>query len=168
MVQVLVLALALLYPGAPPDTSSVRTDLQALYDEISDATLQFATESDVDLFHDVLFTPDWTFIDTQGTVQSWPQVRAVAIQALSAPRPDGITQPIQKLAVEPDGVTVIVNMIVARSSVDHEGRYGRRDASRMLDETTTFRDHWVKVADAWKLKSRQQMGKPIVSVEKPD
>jgi len=26
----------------------------------------------------------------------------------------------------------------------------------------------VKVADTWKLKSRQQMGKPIVSVEKPD
>jgi hypothetical protein len=38
----------------------------------------------------------------------------------------------------------------------------------MLDETTTFRDHWVRVADAWKLKSRQQMGMPIVSVEKPD
>jgi hypothetical protein len=39
MVQVLFLAAALLYPGAPPDTSNVRTDLQALYDEISDATL---------------------------------------------------------------------------------------------------------------------------------
>jgi hypothetical protein len=116
----------------------------------------------------VLFTPDWTFIDAQGTVLNWTQVRAVAIQALSAPHPDGIYQAIQKLAVEPDGATVIVNMIVARSSVDHEGRYGRRDASDMLDETTTFRDRWVKVADTWKLKSRQQMGKPIVSVEKPD
>ena len=141
---------------------------RALYDEISDATLQFANESDVDLFHEVFFTSDWTFIDAMGTVQSWPQVRAVAIQALSAPHPDGITQPIQKLAVEPDDATVIVNMIIARSSVDHEGRYGRRDTSHMLDETTMFRDRWVRVADAWKLKSRQQMGKPIVSLEKPD
>jgi SnoaL-like domain len=168
MVQVLFLTLALFYPSAPADTSNLRTDLQALYDEISDATLQFATESDVDLFHEVFFTPDWTFVDAEGTVQGWPQVRAVAIQALSVPHPGGITQSIQKLAVEPDGATVIVNMIIARSSVDHEGRYGRRDASHMLDETTTFRDRWVKVADAWKLKSRQQMGKPIVSVEKPD
>ncbi len=87
MVQVLFLAAALLYPDAPPDTSHVRTDLQALYDEISDATLQFASESDIDLFHDVLFTPDWTFIDAQGTVLSWPQVRAVAIQALSVAPP---------------------------------------------------------------------------------
>jgi hypothetical protein len=95
-------------------------------------------------------------------------VRALAIQALSAPHPDAITQPIQKLDLAPDGATAVVNMIVVKSIVDHEGRYGRRDASHTLTETTPFRDHWVRVADAWRLKSREQMGKPIVSVGKPD
>jgi hypothetical protein len=167
MMEVLLLAF-LLHPGTRTDPAAVQAEIQGLYDEISDATFQFATESDVELFHEVLFTPDWTFIDATGTVQNWPQVRALAIQALSAPRPDGITQPIQKLSVDPDGATAVVNMSIVSSMVDHDGRYGRREATHSLTETTTFRDRWVRVGDEWKLKSREQMGKPIVSVGKPD
>jgi len=168
MMDALLLSLTLLLSGTGPGPVAVKAEIQGLYDEISAATLQFATESDVDLFHEVLFTPDWTFIDATGKVQNWPQVRALAIQALSAPHPDGITQPIQKMTVEPDGASVVVNMNIVRAIVDHEGRYGRRDEPHTLTETTTFRDRWVRVADVWKLKSREQMGRPIVTVDSPD
>ena len=63
MTGVLLLTMTLLHPWTPPSTFDVQTELQGLYDEISQATLQFVTESDVDVFHDVLFTDDWVFID---------------------------------------------------------------------------------------------------------
>jgi hypothetical protein len=167
MTEALLLAL-LLHPATRPDTTALQAEIQGLYDEISDATLQFATEADVDLFHAVLFAPDWTFIDQSGTVRDWTQMRTLAIQALSAPRPEAIAQSIQKLTEEPDGVTVVVSMSVVSSLVDREGRYGKRDAMHELTETTTFRDRWVRAGDAWKVKSRQQTGRPIVSVDKSE
>ena len=168
MTQVLLLALTLLHPETPPDTFDVQTQLQGLYDEISQATLQFATESDVDLFHDVLYTPDWVFVDATGHTQTWPQVRVRAIQALSAPLPDSMIQPIQKLSLVPDGATVVVNVTTVHTIVDAEGRYGRQGASHTLTETTAFRDRWVRFSDDWKLKSREQIGRPTVSVDKPE
>ena len=36
-----------------------------------------------------------------------------------------------------------------------------------LTETTAFHDTWVKVADAWRLQSRAQIGQPKVQVDKP-
>ena len=66
MTHGILLAIALLVPGAPPDTFAIQAELQGLYDEISQATLQFATASDVDQFHDVLYMPDWVFVDTTG------------------------------------------------------------------------------------------------------
>ena len=67
MTHALLLAAALLNPGTPTDTFDVRIELQALYDEISQATLQFVSESDVDLFHDVLYTPKSTRFATGGS-----------------------------------------------------------------------------------------------------
>ena len=168
MTEVLLLALTLLNPGAPPDTFDVQAELQGLYDEISQATLQFATESDVDMFHDVLYTPDWVFVDSTGHAQTWKAVRPDAIKALSAPPLDSMRQPIQKLSLAPDGATVVVNVTTAHTIVDTEGRYGRQGATHTLTETTPFRDRWVRDADDWKLTSREQIGRPTVSVDKSD
>ncbi len=43
MTQALLLAAALFVPGAPADNFVVQAELQGLYDEISQATLQFTT-----------------------------------------------------------------------------------------------------------------------------
>jgi hypothetical protein len=168
MTEVLLLALTLLSPATRPDTFDVRAELQGRYHEISQATLQFETESDVDLFHDVLRTPDWVFVDATGHTQAWSQVRLEAIHALSVPYPDSMNQPIQELSLVSDGATVVVNVTTVRTIVDAEGRYGRQGASHTLTETTPFRDTWVHVSDEWKLKSRQQISGPTVVVDKPD
>jgi hypothetical protein len=168
MAHVLLLAVALLNPGTPGDTFNVRLELQALYDEISQATLQFVTAADVDEFHDVLYTADWVSTDAAGHMQTWPDVRQKAVDdALSMPRPDSIVQPISRLSVDPEGATAVVNVITVHTIVDHEGRYGRKDASHTLTDTTTFRDRWVRISDTWKLKSREQIGRPTESVDKP-
>jgi len=168
MTHVLLLAAALLIPGPPADNFVVQAELQGLYDEISQATLQFATATDVDQFHDVFYTPDWVFVDTTGQKRNWSQVREGAIQALSSPPLDSMSQPIHKLSVTPEGVTVIVDLTTVRTIVDHEGRYGRKEASHTLTDTTPFRDRWVRVSDSWRLKSREQIGRPIESVGKPE
>jgi hypothetical protein len=168
MTSVLLLGMALLIPGDRADTFDVQAELQGLYDEISQATLQFVTASDLDVFHDVLYTRDWVFIDTTGRTHTWPEVRQQAIQALSAPPPDSMSQPIRKVSVEPDGVTVIVSVTTVRTIVDHDGRYGRRDAAHTLAETTAFRDRWVRVSGGWKLKLREQIGRPSESVDKTE
>jgi hypothetical protein len=154
--------------GTGSDRFDVQATLQGLYDEISQATLQFATGSDVDLFHQVLYTPDWVFVDATGRTQTWPQVRQAALDALSVPYPDSMVQSIQKLSLMPDGATAVVHVITTRAVVDNEGRYGRKGASHILTEASTFRDRWILGADDWKAKSREQIGQPVVSVDKPD
>ena len=168
MTQGMLLAIALLFPGAPPDTFAVQAELQGLYDEISQATLQFASDSDVDQFHDVLYMPDWVFVDTTGQTRNWSQVREGAIQALSSPPLDSMSQPIRKLTVTPEGATVIVDLTTVRTIVDHEGHYGRKEASHTLTDTTPFRDRWVLISDRWRLKSREQIRRPVESVDKPE
>ena len=101
MTDVFLLALVLLRPGPPPDRFDVQADLQGLYDEIT--TLQFVSESDVDLLHDVLYTPDWVFVDAMGQKQIWHELRQQAVRALARPLPDSMSQPIQKLSLVPEG-----------------------------------------------------------------
>jgi len=64
--------------------------------------------------------------------------------------------------------TVVVNVVTVRTIVDHDGRYGRPEASHTLTATTPFRDRWVKVSDEWKLKAREQIGASSESVGKPE
>jgi len=168
MIEGLLLAAMLLQQGTVSDAFHVRGELQGLYDEISQATLQFVTESDVDLFHDVLYTPDWVFVDAKGEKHTWSQMRETAVQALSAPPLTWMNQSIQKMSLASDGAVVLVNLTTVRTIVDAEGRYGRKGASHTLTETTTFRDGWVRASDRWKLKSREQIGRPIVSADKPE
>jgi hypothetical protein len=168
MAHAFVVALALLTSMTPTDKFEVQFELQALYDEISQATLQFDTATDIDDLHAVLYTPDWTFTDAAGHTKTWADLRPSAVEALSAPRPDSIVQPIAKLTSAAAGTTVIVKVITVHSIVDHEGRFGRKDAAHTLTNTTTFRDRWVRVSDAWKLKSREQIGQPTESVDKQE
>ena len=157
MTEALLLTLTTLAVTFPLDTFDVQTELQGLYDEISQATLQFVTASEYRPFSRVCGHPDWVFLDATGQTQTWPQVRERAIQALSAPRLDSMNQRIQKVSLEPGGVTAVVNVTTVRTIVDAQGRYGRQGASHTLTETTAFRDRWVRVSDDWKLKSREQI-----------
>jgi hypothetical protein len=147
-----------------PDPFQVRTELQSLYDESSQALLQFDTEKDVDQFHDVLCTPDWTFVDAAGVRHTWADARAEEIRALGAPRADSIVQMIDKLTIDGDGASTTVRRTTVRTIVDADGRYGRKGASRTITETTTFRDAWVRSADVWRQKSRAQTGPPKIVV----
>ena len=151
-----------------PDTFDVQVELQGLYDEISQIDVPFMTQSDVDLFHDVLYTPDWVFVDALGQKQTWLQMREHAMQASSAPPLDSMIQRIQKLSLVPDGASTVVNVTTVRTIVDAGGRYGRQGASHTLTETTLYRDRWTRVSDEWKLKSREQISPSTVSVDRPE
>src|ERR1700742_916595 len=109
----LALTLAL---SAPPDMFTIQADLQGLYDEISQATLQFVTPGDADQFHDVVFTPDWYMVDTSGR-HSWAEIRE---RLLHAPPPLAATQPIQKVSLVPGGAMTTVKEIRTRGIVDAE------------------------------------------------
>jgi hypothetical protein len=167
MSPALLVAVALLIPAAAADTFEIQAELQGLYDEISQATLQFTTQSEVDQFHDVLYTPDWSFTDASGHARTWADVREEAFRALSAPRVDSMTQPIRKLSIDGNNATVVVDLVTVRTVVDQEGRYGHAGDTHTLTDTTSFRDRWIKVPGGWKLKSRQQIGGPTELVDKP-
>jgi hypothetical protein len=153
--------------SAQADSFAVRADLQGLYDEISQATLQFETEHDVDQFHEVLYTADWSFVDDKGQTRRWSDVRAGAISALEAPRVDSMIQTIQTLSLKADSATAVVTLTTVRTIVDRDGQYGTKGASHTLTETTLFRDAWIGADGEWKMKSRQQLGAAKVLVDKP-
>jgi hypothetical protein len=153
---------------APQDRFDVLSDLQGIYDELSQADPPAATESDAEAYHAVMYAPDWVFVDASGQRQTWPQVREREPRALSAGPLDSRVQTIQQLSLDPKGATAVVTLTTVRTVVDAEGRYGRPGASHTLTETTTFRDRWVRVSDEWKFKSREQVGRAAVSVDKPE
>jgi hypothetical protein len=157
----LALTLAL---SAPPDTFAIQADLQGLYDEISQATLQFVTPGDADQFHDVVFTPDWYMVDASGR-HSWAEIRE---RLLHAPPPLAATQPIQKVSLVPGGAMTTVKEIRTRGIVDADGKYGKKGAPHTLTDTTLFKDSWVKVGDNWKFKSREQVGPTKTQVDVSD
>src|SRR5579862_6949324 len=143
---------------------SVQTELQARYDEISQAQLQFLSDADVDNFHDVMYTSDWSVTDIAGHRHDWPELRAQAVQALTAPLLHAMVQSIQKLSVTPAGAVVTVNLTTERNVVDAEGHYGKKGDSHSLNETTPYRDTWVMTGGQWRLKAREQIGQPKVVV----
>jgi hypothetical protein len=145
---------------------AVQSELQGLYDEINQATLQFVTDIDVDDFHDVLYTPDWSFTNAAGQHRTWAQVREQEVQALKAAPADAIAQTIRKISINKDTATTTIDESVVRTVVDSDGKYGRKGASHTLTEVTAFRDSWVRVSDSWKLKSREQIGQPKTVVDK--
>jgi hypothetical protein len=168
MIAFVPLLLMVLRP-ALPDPFLVQAELQGLYDEMSQASLQFRTANDVDDFHSALFTPDWSFTDTAGYKQAWDERRIIEIDALSKPKPDAIRFSIEKITLVPGGATVVVQLARVRTVVDDTGRRGPQGRSHALTEVTTFRDDWLVGADEqWKVKSRQQLGDPKTLVDKGD
>src|ERR1700733_2956450 len=109
MSVVLLLALAVLPASSQDSFSPVHIDFQGIYDEISQATLQCASEIDIDQFHEVFYAPDWTFVDAKGQRYTWPQMRERAVQALAAPPVDSMDALIQKVSVTSSGATIVVN-----------------------------------------------------------
>jgi hypothetical protein len=162
------LILSLGTAASAADTASIRADLQGLYDEMSQAPMQFLTESDIDAFHDLMFTTDWTSVDTAGHVRSWADVREAQVQALNVSHHDPTVQSIQKLTLQSGGATILVNVTVVHTIVDNDGKYGAKGATHTLNETTPFRDTWVGGGEHWKMKLRQQVGAPKIVVDKPD
>lgn len=126
--------------------------LQPLYDEAAQAALQFSTPQDVDDYHSVRCTPDWTFVDAQGQRHAWNDMRASSIAALENPH-DWLFARIQKvLSVKADNVVVLVDETAVKNTVG---------------ETTSYRDTWVKAGDTWKLQTREQVGAPRSAPYKP-
>jgi hypothetical protein len=169
MITALVVAVTLaISSAASPNVFEVQTELQALYDEITNGTAQFMTPADVDLFHSVLYAPDFVFVDKGGTTHEWPEMRALAIEAIGMPLPDSSIQSIQKVTLVTGGAAVLVHMTAVRTIVDKDGTYGHKGATHTLTEFTPFRDLWVRADSVWKMKRRTQIGATTVGVDKQD
>lgn len=152
-------------------TFQVQVQLQALYEEMAEGVINTAAGAASARTTAVLYTPDWVFVDASGQRQSLEQARSESSGALHRSPFDTITHAIQKLTVSGDQVTVIVKVAVATGGADVDQRFaamGRlngwqeRPDNLPRVETTTFRDTWVKAGDSWKMKSREQLGKPDV------
>ena len=165
MIIALSLAAAL-SQAASPAAFDVRSELQGLYSEISQATLEFVTEQDMDQFHSVVYTNDWAYIDSSGQKHSWQDMRDNEFRSLTTSPLAWMSQDIQKVSLSPDEATVLVKMETVRAVADAAGRYGHPGASHTLTETTIFRDTWVDTPNGWKLKSRQQVRPPKTEVDK--
>ena len=168
MTPTFLLMTALLAQGSSVDTVAVRSELQGLYDEISAANLQFVTAEEVDEFHEVVCTADWMLRDANGQTRAWSEMRQLAIQPLSAPRPESMIQSITKLSADRDGATVVVKVVVIRTITDQEGRASRPGAPHAVTETTMFRDRWVRAGDEWKWKSREELDPRTRTKEGPN
>jgi hypothetical protein len=165
MLTTLILAAVL---SASPTVFEVQTELQALYDEITNGTAQLMTPSELDLFHSVLYARDFVFVDTAGHTHEWPEIREQEIRAIGTPLPDSAIQSILKLSLTPAGATAVVTRTVVRAIVDKDGCYGRKGAMHTLTEVTPFRDLWIRADTRWLLKQRAQTGATKTSVDKHD
>ena len=156
----MLLALALA-PAGPqkPDTFTAQIKLQGLYDEIGEAiTHATPAAQGVETLRTVLYTPDWEFIDASGRHQSWQQASAASEATFHATPFDAIRHAIQRLTLKGDEATVVVKVTVEtdQSHVDAHAT----QMPQFRDQTMTFRDTWVRSGDTWKMKSREQVGKP--------
>jgi hypothetical protein len=153
-------------------TFQLRVQLQALYEEMAESVIHLPTDGSSASASAVLYTPDWVFIDASGQRQSLDQARSGTAGALRRSPFDTITHSIQKVTVSGDQATVIVKVAVAVGGANTDQQaaaMGRLTGWQELPdvqlprvETTMFRDTWVKAGDSWKMKSREQIGKPDV------
>jgi hypothetical protein len=150
----------------PQDMFLTRCDLQGVYDEIAQVTLHSRTDKDIDLLHEVFYTPDWVFVDGEGHRHPWNELRAPTIDAAANQSFTIMRQAIQDITLIPDGATVRINLITIRDVVDHDGTYGPIGQSHRIAEVTAMRDTWIKTAVSWKLQVREQLGGPRVFVDK--
>jgi hypothetical protein len=154
--------------SAPAATAfDAEVDLQALYDEISQAGEPYLTGADFDQFRNALYAPDWVFIDASGRRHSAADLPNRGVQA-QAPGDDSLIQRVDQLALVPGGATTVVELTTERTIVDKAGQYGRPGATHVLRTTTVYRDQWVKNPDGWQMKSREQLKPSRQAVDKPE
>jgi hypothetical protein len=155
-------------PNNPTEVKfNISVDLQGIYDEISQAEIPSGGDTH-DLYAGVFFTPDWTFVDLAGKRQSWAEKRARDLSERLATPWDSRIQRIHSLTILPDGASTVVYVTTRRAIVDTEGTYGRKGVgrTRIIREEAVYSDKWVKVADNWKMASREQARPSKVTVNK--
>lgn len=153
-------------PDNPTEVKfNIRTDLQGIYDEVSQVEIPFGGGAQ-DVYASVFFAPDWTFVDLAGNRHGWAEKRALDLSERLATPWDSRIQRIRSLEILPDGASTVVYVTTSRSIVDTEGRYGRKGVCRRLREEAVYSDKWVKVADKWKMASREQTSPSKVAVDK--
>ncbi len=150
-------------PAGP--TFDTQVELQAMYDEISETYGPGMTANDFNMFDDVVYTSDWTFVDQSGRHLTLSQVNE---RDAKSPEPDSVIERIEKLSVAAGGVTTLVTSISVHSFVDTAGRYGRAGASHTMSEITPYRDQWVRTTGGWKMRMRTQVGSTRTVIDKPE
>ena len=159
------LVLALMLTAALPraDGFDAQATIQGLYDEISQTLLQVATDSDLDQLHDVLYAPDWVFVDASGKQHPWSDAREELLHMIQAEHLTAMFQRIQKFALTAQGATAVVQAQTMYPAADDPAQSAAQ-SSRIVTDTTTYRDTWVQMGGAWRLQSRTQVG---ASVRRP-
>jgi hypothetical protein len=146
-------------------TFDMQVELQGIYDEISEIYVPALTDKDINVFYDVVYTPDWVFVDAAGGRLTRAELTARDAQA---PEPESVIWRIEKLSLVRDGVTAVITAITVHKFVDTQGRYGAPGTSHTRTEITRYRDRWVRVADGWKMKWREQAGPTKTVLDKPE
>jgi hypothetical protein len=164
--HIVVLMLAATLQAGAQDRYALAGDLQAMYDELAQATLSSVTSQDVDNFHTVFYTPDWTFTDRSGVRHTWMEVRDQAIRAAAEQPFDAERDVIRKISFKGDTTIAEVSAITVRTVTDAEGKYGTAGATHTIAEAIPMRDHWVRTPTGWKLQSREQIGDQKQYVDK--
>ena len=143
------------------------SELQGIYDAVSQVEIPFGGNTQ-DLYASVFFTPDWTFVDLAGTRQSWAEKRARDLSERLATPWDSRIQRIRSLTILPDGASTVVHVTTRRAIVDTEGQYSRKGVCRttIIREEAVYSDKWVRVADKWKMASREQTRPSKVATDK--
>jgi hypothetical protein len=157
--HVLVLSVFSAWLGlvSPADTV-LAGDLQAMYDEISQAQLSAQTADDVDNFHAVSCTPDWSVAGIDGVHHSWVDVRAEAVRAAETQPFSFARDIILRITEQGNEAVTEVHSITVRDMVDTAGKYGAAGAHHAIAEVTPMRDHWIRMDTGWKQQAREQMG----------
>jgi hypothetical protein len=152
------------------DTFALQAQLQGLYEEMAEGAIHSTADDVAAPLTAELYAPDWVFIDASGQRQSLAQAQSATASALRSSPFDTITHSIQKVTASGYQVTVIVKVAVTMAGPDvnrQTAMLGRTTGWQLLPdlklprvETTTFRDTWVKAGNSWRMKSREQVGKP--------
>lgn len=145
-------------------TFETQVALQALYDEVSEATLGFPP-SDLDLFHAVICTANWQYQDEHGQTVAWAALRDEWQRRMQEAPPESLTETIESVAVEPESVVAVVSQVAMRRVVDRDGSHAPPAASHLVAETMRFRDHWVWNDSGWRQQSREALGPKTVVVD---
>jgi hypothetical protein len=164
--QIVVLALAVALQAAPQDRYTVGGDLQAMYDELTQTMLSSVTPEDVDDFHTVFYTPDWTFTDRSGARHTWADLRENAVRTAGEQPYENARDVIRRISMRGDSEIAEVSSITVRMIPDADGKYGARGATHTIAEATPMRDTWLRTPTGWKLQAREQIGDPRTFVDK--